>query len=108
MSNSGRDLCNLFGENSPLQPFTKIADERAFDREDVRQSPNVSRNLTASPRDGAVSSPSHITRAPRRNVPTGQPVTRMRSYGVQPAREAIQESVMVVSRLRSTTVRSAS
>ena len=25
--------------------------------------------------DGAVSSPSHITRRPRTNVPTGQPVT---------------------------------
>jgi hypothetical protein len=32
-------------------------------------------NLTASPPDGAVSSPSHITRRPRTKVPTGQPVT---------------------------------
>ena len=32
-------------------------------------------NRTASPVDGAVSSPSHITRRPRTKVPTGQPVT---------------------------------
>ena len=32
-------------------------------------------NRTASPVDGAVSSPSHITRRPRTIVPTGQPVT---------------------------------
>ena len=32
-------------------------------------------NRTASPDDGAVSSPSHITRRPRTIVPTGQPVT---------------------------------
>jgi hypothetical protein len=32
-------------------------------------------NRTASPEDGAVSSPSHITRRPRTIVPTGQPVT---------------------------------
>jgi hypothetical protein len=32
-------------------------------------------NLTASPVEGAVSSPFHITRRPRTKVPTGQPVT---------------------------------
>jgi hypothetical protein len=32
-------------------------------------------NLTASPVEGPVSSPSHITRRPRTIVPTGQPVT---------------------------------
>ena len=32
-------------------------------------------NRTASPVDGAVSSPSHITWRPRTKVPTGQPVT---------------------------------
>src|SRR3954451_8814816 len=69
---------------------------------------NVARNSTASPRAGVVSSPSHITREPRTIVPTGQPVTGMPSYGVQPAREAIHAFVMVVCRLRSTTVRSAS
>ena len=35
----------------------------------------VSRKRTASPPDGAVNSPSHITCAPRTNVPTGHPVT---------------------------------
>ncbi len=37
---------------------------------------NVSRNRTGSPLDGVTSSPCHITRRPRTNVPTGQPVTR--------------------------------
>lgn len=37
---------------------------------------SVSRNRTGSPRDGVVSSPCHITLAPRTKVPTGQPVTR--------------------------------
>ena len=32
-------------------------------------------NRTAAPVDGAVSSPSHITRRPRTIVPIGQPVT---------------------------------
>jgi hypothetical protein len=32
-------------------------------------------NRTASPVEGAVSSPSHITLRPRTKVPTGQPVT---------------------------------
>ena len=36
-------------------------------------------NLTASPIDGAVSPPSHITLRPRTIVPTGQPVTVMPS-----------------------------
>src|SRR3954453_21411431 len=69
---------------------------------------NVSRNSTDSPRPRVVSSPSHITRDPRTMVPTGQPVTRVPSYGVHPAREAIHAFVMVVCRFRSTTVRSAS
>jgi hypothetical protein len=37
---------------------------------------SVSRNRTGSPCDGVTSSPCHITRLPRTNVPTGQPVTR--------------------------------
>ena len=36
---------------------------------------SASANRTASPRAGAVSSPSHITTCPRTIVPTGQPVT---------------------------------
>ncbi len=37
---------------------------------------SVSRNRTGSPCDGVTTSPCHITRLPRTNVPTGQPVTR--------------------------------
>src|SRR6202022_2827530 len=69
---------------------------------------SVSRNRTGSPVDGAITSPCHITRRPRTKVPTGQPVTRTPSYGVQPAREATQLLVMVSLRLRSTIVKSAS
>jgi predicted RNase H-like HicB family nuclease len=36
---------------------------------------NAHQNLTGSPIEGAVNSPSHITRRPRTKVPTGQPVT---------------------------------
>jgi hypothetical protein len=36
---------------------------------------SVSKNRTGSPVDGVTSSPCHITRRPRTNVPTGQPVT---------------------------------
>jgi hypothetical protein len=32
-------------------------------------------NRTAAPAEGVVSSPSHITRCPRKIVPTGHPVT---------------------------------
>ncbi len=32
-------------------------------------------NLSASPVEGVVNSPSHMTRRPRTKVPTGQPVT---------------------------------
>src|ERR1700730_11561436 len=63
---------------------------------------SVSRNRTGSPLDGATSSPCHITRRPLTKVPTGQPVTRNPSYGVQPAREATHLLVMVSLRLRST------
>src|SRR5882762_1083409 len=69
---------------------------------------SVSRNRTGSPVDGATNSPCHITRRPRTKVPTGQPVTRTPSYGVQPAREATHLLVMVSLRLRSTIVKSAS
>src|SRR3979490_2509218 len=69
---------------------------------------SVSRNCPGSPVDGASNSPCHITRRPRTKVPTGQPVTRTPSYGVQPAREATHLLVMVSLRLRSTTVKSAS
>src|SRR5204862_5502859 len=69
---------------------------------------SVSRNRTGSPVEGVATSPCHITRLPRTKVPTGQPVTRTPSYGVQPAFDAIHLLVMVSLRFMSTTVRSAS
>ena len=68
----------------------------------------VSRNLTGSPVEGVTTSPCHIARFPRTKVPTGHPVTRTPSYGVQPAFEAIYLLVLVSLRFMPTTVKSAS
>src|SRR3981189_3438378 len=68
----------------------------------------VSKNRTASPVEDVTNSPCHITRRPRTKVPTGQPVTRTPSYGVQPAREATHWLVMVSPRLMSNMVKPAS
>ena len=44
-------------------------------RRAASRSPSPSGKRTASPVEGAVSSPCHMTRRPRTTAPTGQPVT---------------------------------